>query len=165
MRMSEKTYENLNNLTAMCFNANAIIDNLAYSLDFHYYNQIADIVHHKVAHVMPEWADLITNEMLILSGRPIRKDINGYDKDYTDVAEVFEELFKTIYAIREAVKGVIESADMAGDDEVRIFGEDFLAKHVQPMLKQCEEWINASKVLSAHEFNIHIKEYTHFISL
>ena len=91
MRISKESYDGMNALTAMCFNANAIIDNLAYSLDYHYYTKIADIVHHNVAHVMPMWADLITDEMLQLSARPIRKDIGGYNTDYNDLKEIFME--------------------------------------------------------------------------
>ena len=33
MRMSNDSYNSMNTLTSMCFNANAIFDNLAYSLD------------------------------------------------------------------------------------------------------------------------------------
>ena len=38
MRMSRDSYEGMNKLVAMLFDANAVIDNLAYSLDYHYYN-------------------------------------------------------------------------------------------------------------------------------
>ena len=65
----------MNALAAMCFDANAAIDNLAYNLDYHYYNQIAEVVHLHVAHVMPEWADMVTNKLLELSARPVRLPI------------------------------------------------------------------------------------------
>lgn len=61
MRMSRDSYEAMNKLVAMLFNANAIIDNLAYSLDYHYYNRIAEIVHHYVAHAMPALADEVSD--------------------------------------------------------------------------------------------------------
>lgn len=164
MRISKESYDGMNALTAMCFNANAIIDNLAYSLDYHYYTKIADIVHHNVAHVMPVWADLITDEMLQLSARPIRKDIGGYNTDYNDLKEIFNVLMKTLLEIRGATKELIESADMGGDDEVRIFGEDFLMK-IQPYIKQVDEWIAAANNIDPYTLNIHILDYTHFISL
>lgn len=164
MRISKESYDGMNALTAMCFNANAIIDNLAYSLDYHYYTKIADIVHHNVAHVMPMWADLITDEMLQLSARPIRKDIGGYSTDYNDLKEIFNVLMKTLLEIRGATKELIESADMNGDDEVRIFGEDFLMK-IQPYIKQVDEWVTAANNIDPHTLNIHILDYTHFISL
>ena len=164
MRMSNKSYNNMNALAAMCFDANAVIDNLAYSLDYHYYNKIAEVVHLHVAHIMPEWADLITDQMLQLSARPVRLDINGYDKDYEDIKDVFAALLETLTGISSFTKDLIESADMSGDDEVRIFGEEFLMK-VSPFIKQAEEWSNAAKVMDPHSLNIHIKDYTHFIEL
>lgn len=164
MRMSNKSYNNMNALAAMCFDANASIDNLAYSLDYHYYNKIAEVVHLHVAHIMPEWADLITDQMLELSARPVRLNINGYNKDYEDVKDVFAALLETLMGISSFTKDLIESADMSGDDEVRIFGEEFLMK-VSPFIKQAEEWSNAAKVMDSHSLNIHIKDYTHFIEL
>ena len=154
----------MNALAAMCFDANASIDNLAYSLDYHYYNKIAEVVHLHVAHIMPEWADLITDQMLELSARPVRLNINGYNKDYEDVKDVFAALLETLMGISSFTKDLIESADMSGDDEVRIFGEEFLMK-VSPFIKQAEEWSNAAKVMDPHSLNIHIKDYTHFIEL
>lgn len=152
----------MNALAAMCFNANAVIDNLAYNLDYHYYNQIAEVVHLHVAHVMPEWADLITDQMLQLSARPVRLDINGYDTDYEDLKEIFKVLLETLQEIHSFTKDLIESADMSGDDEVRIFGEEFLME-VSPFIKQAEEWLNAANIMDAHTLNIHIHDYTHFI--
>lgn len=163
MRMTVKSYNNMNALTAMCFNANAIVDNLAYSLDYHYYTRIANIVHHHVAHVLPAWADEITDQMLKLSARPVRKDINGYEEDYDDLTKVFSVLLKTLEDIRNATRDLIESADMDGDDEVRIFGEEFLMK-IQDFIKQADEWIDASKKMDPQTLNIHIEDYTHFIA-
>ena len=164
MRMSNKSYNNMNALAAMCFDANASIDNLAYSLDYHYYNKIAEVVHLHVAHIMPEWADLITDQMLELSARPVRLNINGYNKDYEDVKDVFAALLETLMGISSFTKDLIESADMSGDDEVRIFGEEFLMK-VSLFIKQAEEWSNAAKIMDPNSLNIHIKDYTHFIEL
>ena len=165
MRMTNKSYNYMNTLTAMCFNANSVVDNLAYSLDYHYYTEIADIVHHKVAHIMPEWADIVTDKMLELCARPTRKGIEGHEEDYEDLKKVFEILMETLLEIRNATRAMIESADLDGDDEVRIFGEEFLDKHVSPFIKQADEWINAANKLSPEDLNIHIKQYTHFIAL
>lgn len=164
MRMSNKSYNNMNALAAMCFDANAVIDNLAYSLDYHYYNRIAEVVHLHVAHIMPEWADLVTDQMLQLSARPVRLDINGYDEDYESPKDVFATLLKTLIKLREFTQDLIESADMSGDDEVRIFGEEFLMR-ISPFVKQAEEWVNAAQVLDPHTLNIHIHDYTHFIEV
>lgn len=163
MRMSVDSYGAMNNLAGMCFDANAIIDNLCYSAFYHYYDNIAKIMHLHIAHVMPEWADLITDEMLELSARPVRKDINGYEKDYTDLKDILGVLMGTLVALRNATRSLTESADMSGDDEVRIFSEELLMK-IQPYVKQAEEWINAVEKIGADSLNIHVGEYTHFIA-
>ena len=162
MRMTLNSYNNMNELVRKCFDANAIIDNLAYNLDFYYYNQIAEVVHHKVAHVMPVWADIVSDKMLELSARPVRKGIGEYDADIPNLKEIFKILLETFYDIREFTRNLIESADMNGDDEVRIFGEEFLMR-VSPFIKQAEEWVNASEKLNENELNIHFNLYTHFI--
>ena len=162
MRMTLNSYNNMNELVRKCFDANAIIDNLAYNLDFYYYNQIAEVVHHKVAHVMPVWADIVSDKMLELSARPVRKGIGEYDVDIPNLKEIFKILLETFYDIREFTRNLIESADMNGDDEVRIFGEEFLMR-VSPFIKQAEEWVNASERLNENELNIHFDLYTHFI--
>lgn len=164
MRMSLESYNKMNELAGKCFNANAIIDNLAYCLDFHYYNEIAKIVHLRVAHKLPEFADLITDKMLELSARPIRVDIKGYNEDFADLKKVFEELHKTMVEILEDTRKLIGIADLNEDDEVRIFCEEFLMQ-ISVYVKQAEEWRNAAEAMDPHTLNVHIKEYTHFIEL
>ena len=164
MRMSLESYKKMNQLAGKCFNANAVVDNLAYCLDYHYYNEIAKVVHLRVAHKLPEFADQITDKMLELSARPIRVDIDGYDKDYDKLPDIFEELHKTLLDLLEATRSLISSSDLDGDDEVRIFGEEFLTQ-ISVYVKQAEEWKNASEKMDANTLNIHIKDYTHFIAL
>ena len=164
MRMSKESYDRLNQLVGKCFNANAVVDNLAYCLDFHYLNEIGKVVHLCVAHKLPELADLVSDKMLELSARPVRVDINGYVEDYDDLSKIFEVLHSTMQDLLEATRELIGIADLNEDDEVRIFCEEFLMM-VSVYVKQAEEWVNASKVMDAHTLNIHIKEYTHFIAL
>ena len=163
MRISDATYKQMNNLATLCFDANAIFDNLAYNLDYHYYNRIGKIVHLNIAHVMPEWADLITDQMLLLGGRPTRGAIGEYQEDIKDLKDIFYKILETMFNIRRNCSELIETADLNEDDEVRIFGEDFL-KLINPFIKQSEEWLNAIETMSANDLNIHIDEYTNFIT-
>ena len=164
MRMTDGTYSAMNQLMADCFNMNAVIDNLAYNLDYLYFNRIGDIVHHNMAHVMPVWADKFSDKMLELSARPVRLDIGGATEEYNDLLTIFEVLRNGLVEILENTRRLISLSDMNGDDEVRIFAEGFL-EEVSLFVKQSEEWINAAKVLSAQDFNIHIRDYTHFIEV
>ena len=164
MRMSVESYNKLNELVGKCFNANAAVDNLAYNLSYHYYNEIEKIVHLRVAHELPVLADQISDKMLELSARPIRIGIGGFDKEYESLTEIFEELFKIFADLLENTRKLINIADLNEDDEVRIFCEEFLTK-LSLFVKQAEEWVHASKAMDPNTLNVHIKEYTHFITL
>lgn len=164
MEISEKSYRELNNLATLCFDANAVFDNLAYNLDYHYYTKIAKVLHLSVAHIMPEWADIITDKMLELGLRPTRGAIGSYSEDIADVKVIFEKVFETFMNLRKNCCDLISTADLNDDDEVRIFGEEFLTV-ITPFIKQSQEWLNIIGVLNANELNIHIKEYTNFIGI
>lgn len=164
MRMSKESYDRLNQLIGKCFNANAVVDNLAYCLDFHYFNEIGKVVHLCVAHKLPELADLVSDKMLELSARPVRVDIGGYDDDCESLDQVFDVLYATMKDLLESTRELISVADLNEDDEVRIFCEDFLTK-ISVFVKQAEEWRHAVEVMEPQTLNVHIKEYTHFISL
>lgn len=164
MRMSLESYNKMNELAGKFFDANAIVDNLAYNLDFYYYNEIAKIVHLRVAHKLPEFADMVTDKMLELSARPIRTDIGGYKEEYKELPETFAKLGETFRSLLEETRKLISIADINEDDEVRIFCEELLVE-LSKYFKQAEEWANAANNMDAHTLNVHIKDYTHFIAL
>ena len=163
MRMTLESYNNMNSLVSMCFEANAIFDNLAYNLEFSYYKNIAKVVHYKVAHAMPEWADKVSDEMLLLSARPTRLELGAHIERYESLSDIFNVILQTLMNMREFCRKMIEDADLQGDDEVRIFGEDFLEDNLSPFIKQAEEWINSIGVIDANSLTIHIYDYTNFI--
>ncbi len=164
MKVSEVSYKQLNNLVTLCFDANAVFDNLSYNLDYHYYIKIAHVLHLSIAHVMPEWADEISDKMLELGLRPTREEIKAHIEEYEDVKGIFEVAYNTFLSLRASCCELISTADLNYDDEVRIFGEGFLEK-ISPFIKQIEEWIHALGKMDANELNIHINDYTNFIKV
>ena len=162
MRISQVTYDKMNGLASKCFDANAAFDNLAYNLEYNYYPNIAKAVHLKVAHVMPEWADVVTDEMLLLGARPTRLPIGSYTSEYTVPAEAFAAAKDILYGLREETRSLIAVADMSDDDEARIFAEEFLAR-ISPYIKQAEEWSSVAERMDPHSLDVHIGEYTNFI--
>ena len=82
MLMSEETRDQLNELVRLSFDANSVVDNFAYNLAYYDYPNIEGIVHELFAHKFPEFADILTNMMIELDARPLRKGINTHDKDY-----------------------------------------------------------------------------------
>nr|DAQ20995.1 MAG TPA: Neutrophile activating protein [Caudoviricetes sp.] len=163
MLMDKRTEESLNRLLQELFDGNAIVDNLVYNLIYNGYNELGEAIHKPVAHKLPEWADSISDLIDQMGGRSKRYGLEDHKDDIKEVKDVFKELNNYFLRLREIVNKIIEDVDMVGDAEVRIFLEDFLNKMVMPYVRQSEEWKKASERLSADTFNIHIKEYTHYI--
>ena len=162
MRLNLDTHNMMIKILTECFNANAMFDNIAYDLESKYLKNIADVIHHKVAHKMPAFADEVSDKMLELGGRPIREALNTYDKEYGEVADVFKDLYEELMYIRKIVLTTIDVADLKGDAEVRIFGENLL-EDISLYIKQAEEWKAAISKMSPNDLDIHIADYTHFI--
>ena len=163
MLIDKRTEESLNRLLQELFNGNAIIDNLVYNLVYNGYNELGDAIHNPVAHKLPEWADEISDLIDQMGGRPVRYGLEDHKDDIKEVKNVFIELNYYFLTLRDIGNKIIEDVDLIGDAEVRIFMEDFLKRTLMPYVRQSEEWKKASERLSADTFNIHIKEYTHYI--
>ena len=73
MKISEATYNQLNELLMLSFDCNARADNLAYNIDYSRYPNINEIYHHGFAHKFPQLADIISDLMIQLNARPVIK--------------------------------------------------------------------------------------------
>lgn len=163
MKISEETLEMLNRFLKELFGGNARIDNIVYNLQSRYYNNLANAIHEPVAHLLPIWADQVTDLIDSLGGRPVRYGIPDYIEEY-DVKEAFANLADFFDGLREKVITIIEELEGSGKDtEVRVFMEDFLKNTLLTYVKQSDEWRVASEHLTEYEFNTHIGEYTHYL--
>lgn len=164
MKISEQTYQQLNELLRKSFDCNARADNLAYNLDYAVYPNIQEVYHHKFAHKFPELADVISELMIKLNARPIRKQIGGYIEVFETPLKVFEENDKMAEEYRREIYKTIDIADLNEDYEVRIAIEDFLLKFL-PYVKQSDIWLNKAKQYENEpwQFDIHFKELTTLI--
>lgn len=163
--ISNETLEMANRFLKELFGGNARIDNLYYNLSSKYYNNLADAIHEPVAHMLPEWADKLTAVIDKMGGRPVRYGCPDYTEEY-DVKEAFANLQDYFYGLREKATLIIEELEGNGQDiEIRIFLEDFILNILSNYCKQSDEWKIASERLSENDFNIHIRDYTHYIKL
>lgn len=85
MRLHEETYNALNELMKMCFEMNAVADNIYYNMANLYYNHSAELFHHSYAHAWGQVADMISDEMLKLNARPIRLPVEGANEEYDNL--------------------------------------------------------------------------------
>lgn len=164
MKMSENTYNQLNDLLQKSFDFNAFADNCAYNIDYTRYPNIGNIYHHSFAHVFPQLADVISEIMIKLNARPVRKPLNGYMEQYADLVTLFNENNKKTEEYRDAIRQTIDIADLEGDYEIRIAMENFLLEFL-PFVKQSDIWYNKAIQYSSapQQFDVHFEELTTFI--
>ena len=144
MKISEACYEQLNNLIKKSFDCNAQADNFAYNIDYTRYPNIANLYHHAFAHKFPQLADVISDLMIQLNARPVRKAVNEYKSEYLSLYDLFVDNDRMMEEYRQEVRKTIDIADLNDDYEVRIAMEDFLLK-LLPYVKQSDIWRTKSE--------------------
>jgi hypothetical protein len=98
--------------------------------------------------------------MVKLDARPIRKALSENIDDYDNFKLIFADLKENIDIYREDIIGVIESADINGDIEVKITMEKFLSNFMN-YLNQVNIWYKKSKEYSQIEdFNQDFASFT-----
>lgn len=167
MQMFKETYDKMNYLLGKSFDCNAQTDNFAYNIDYARYPVTADIFHHSFAHEFPVFADTVSDLMIRLDSRPIRKQINGYDKDYEgDLAAIFADNLLMCETYRQDIIDTIEVAEFNGDYEVKIKLEEFLLGFV-PYRKQADIWAEMAKRYEGNykSFEARMETFTTFIEI
>lgn len=160
MYISQSTYEKLNDFLQKCFQMNSYCDNLAYNMSTLCMLNVEPIFHEKFAHAFPGFADIISEMMVKLDARPIRKALAENIDDYDNFKLIFADLKEAIDNYREDIIGVIESADINGDFEVQITMENFLSDFMK-YLNQVNIWYKKSKEYSQIEdFNQDFASFT-----
>lgn len=164
MKISEACYEQLNNLIKKSFDCNAQADNFAYNIDYTRYPNIANLYHHAFAHKFPQLADIISDLMIQLNARPVRKAVNEYKSEYLSLYDLFVDNDRMMEDYRQEVRKTIDIADLNDDYEVRIAMEDFLFK-LLPYVKQSDIWRTKSEQYKDDptQFDVHFAELTTLI--
>lgn len=163
MAMADEMVSTLNHYVQELFAGNAKIDNLYYNLKYKGYNNLADAIHEPVAHVMGELADRVTDMMDQNDARPVRYGLSD-EIEQLEPQACFEKLLEYFENLTKVTKQVIEKADWTEEFEAKIFMEEFLNQYIIPYKKQAREWKRAMDSLGIENFNIHIKDYTHYIN-
>lgn len=144
MYISQSTYEKLNDFLQKCFQMNSYCDNLAYNMTALNMINVEPIFHEKFAHAFPRFADIVSEMMTKLDARPIRTALSENSVYYDDFKLMFASLKYEVDIYREDIIGVIESADINGDIEVKIIMENFLQNFMN-YLNQVNIWYKKSK--------------------
>ena len=150
MYISQSTYEKLNDFLQKCFQMNSYCDNLAYNMSALHMINVEPVFHKKFTHAFPEFADIISEMMVKLDARPISKALTENIDYYDNFQLIFTDLKDNIDIYRDDIIGVIESADINSDIEVKITMENFLCDFMN-YLNQVNIWYKKSKEYSQIE--------------
>lgn len=161
--IAQETESALNHLLQHLFLGNALLDNVYYNLKSMYYDNLADAIHEPVAHKLPELADEVTDMMFNLGAKPVRLGLADCTEQYSDASAAFKHIVEYFSKLKDGVKSTIEMADYKDDTEVCIWLEEFLDEEIIPMLKQADEWSTICDRIGSNSFDIHIKDYTHYL--
>lgn len=101
MYISQSTYEKLNDFLQMCFQMNSYCDNLAYNMSILNMTNVEPIFHEKFAHAFPGFADIISEMMVKLDARPIRKALSENVDAYDNFKLIFADLKDNVDKYRE----------------------------------------------------------------
>lgn len=166
MMVSDSTAESLQELVRLSFDCNAQADNFAYNIGYAGFPNMEDVFHHSFAHIFPNLADIISNLMIKLNIRPVRRSLDGHEKQYANLKDLFNDNVYMVNAYRSAIKRVIDIADLNEDYEVRIEMEDFMAKFL-PYVKQANLWYQFAERYGKDEitFDVHFEELTTYIPI
>lgn len=150
MYISQSTYEKLNDFLQKCFQMNSYCDNLAYNMSYLHMINTESVFHQKFAHAFPGFADIVSEMMIKLDAKPIRKALIANIDDYDNFKLIFADLKDNIDNYRRDIIDVIEAADINGDVEVKITMESFLHNFIN-YLNQVNIWYKKSKEYSQVE--------------
>lgn len=163
MYISEATYEALNDFLGLCFQMNSYCDNIAYNLGYKKMVVTEPIFHEKFAHVFPALADVISELMLNMEARPIRKALEADTYEYENNESMFSDLKTNIDKYRQEILRVIEIADFNNDFEIKIDMEEFLS-NFKKYLDQVNTW-NLKAMLYGEDVKKFDKDFPAFTTI
>ena len=155
MYISNATYESLNDFLGKCFQMNSFCDNIAYNLGYKKMVITEPIFHEKFAHVFPGLADFVSDLMLKVEARPVRKALNEDSYEYENNVSMFADLKNAIDKYRADIIKVIEIAEINDDYEIKIDMEGFLSEF-KKYLDQVNTWN-----LKAEQYGDKVQKFDH----
>lgn len=160
-RLNSKIEDALNILLQATFQMNSHADNCAYWLAYNNFINTEKIFHERYAHKFPEWADFLSNFMIKIGGKPIRKNLEDNDYDYSDHIELFEDIETELNHYREIIYKTINTISSYNFREIINFLDDYLTELVT-YTNQVSVWVNKAEEISTDfsKFDKYFKEFT-----
>lgn len=161
MFLTNKTYEAMIELLTLTFQGNSHADNCAYWLGFNQLLEAEENFHEKYAHAFPKWADEISDFLGEMGARAIRGPLEGNNKNYQNIGELFTDVKAFFVNYKTKIKEVIEVAEINEDLDVKTFLEDYSLRLCK-YLKQVDIWEKKSLLLidDVISFDDNFDDYT-----
>ena len=143
-----ETVKSIQTLIDMCFQSNAILDNIVYQLDISPINvpKLYEFTHYTLSHSFPTtFADTITDFMLQQNDRIYRGVLQGANKNYNSIIECYQDIVNTYVNVQKQVEICIDIAIENKDKAVEDFLRDFNVKVATLYVKQAKVLLNGIK--------------------
>lgn len=140
-KLIKEVEEFLNSLLQATFQMNSHADNCAYWLASNNFVNTSKVFHERYAHKFPELADAISDFMIKLGMKPIRKALEENDYDYSDYIELFEDVETELVHYREIIYKTIDTIEKQNMREIVSFLDEYLLKLID-YINQVVIWEN-----------------------
>lgn len=145
---NEITLKEVQKLVDMCFQSNAILDNIVYQMAIPPLNvpKLYNFTHQVLSHSLPiTFADAITDFMIERNDRLYRGALEGANKIYNNIIECYEDIVKVFSNINNQIVICIDSAIDTNDKPVEDFLRGFLVDKGTLYLKQAQTLLDGAK--------------------
>lgn len=152
------------------FKANSECDNRAYALACELNCPNASELYHKgFAHLFPsdEYADKLSDAMVISGIRPVRKGFDGDEKIYNNIKELFEENYGMMADVRQSILDAIDLLDYNVDNKEIVVQLEDMAVSSSKWLHVCDVWRKKAaeyyKDGKTYKFDIDFEDFCDFM--
>lgn len=161
MLISKKTSEALNILYGQFFNLNSLLDNaVSYMLNEWAMVQASEIVHHKLAHLMPLMSDEISTIKDDYDERSIRPEVPKHDETYSSLREMFDYIYSEFEATYRMIVLTNKIALEEGDINVHAGLMEFMRKFNKVIGQIITLKNKADQNLDFNTFDFMIKDWS-----
>lgn len=140
----EYLFNKLNGILKSFFHANAVADNIAYSLDTELTcHQASKYYHEYFAHVFPSdtFADKLSQVMIDNGVRPVRWGIETEEAIYSGIVEAFTVNFNMMKDLKQKIITTIEELDYDAENKVFVVELENILLSAAKYYRVAEIWL------------------------
>lgn len=161
MMISEKTSEALDILVGACFDLNRTTDRMcSWMNNVWSMPQATDIIHHKLAHLWPLMADVISGFKDQYNLTTYYPETHGDKRQYNNLLDMFDTLLKETEDVYNIVKQTYYIAKEEQDFNANAMLQDFMRKLTEIISQTIQLRDKAEQMPTDYDkFDFHIKDW------